>query len=200
VVNSGFPSLTVAESGVKFWLPVFHAWAFWTHGTKSFLSCAFCSGISFKKLDDGDWSCMSELTQREVAAFNGARRLPASERAAYLDEACAGEAAMRQRLDELLQVSESAAAFLDQPAQGDLGKAAMQGEMLPGAIPLSEKPGDKIGRYKLFEMIGEGGCGVVYVAEQIEPVRRRVALKVISWAWTPGRSSSASRPSGRRWP
>src|SRR5204863_1392452 len=44
---------------------------------------------------------------------------------------------------------------------------------------LSEKPGDKIGRYKLLEQIGEGGCGVVYMVEQLEPVRRRVALKVI---------------------
>jgi tetratricopeptide (TPR) repeat protein len=46
-------------------------------------------------------------------------------------------------------------------------------------VPLTEKPGDRIGRYKLLEMIGEGGCGVVYMAEQQEPVRRRVALKVI---------------------
>jgi len=43
----------------------------------------------------------------------------------------------------------------------------------------AEKPGDRIGRYKLLENVGEGGCGVVYVAEQTEPVRRRVALKVI---------------------
>ena len=46
-------------------------------------------------------------------------------------------------------------------------------------VPLTEKPGDKIGRYKLLQQIGEGGCGVVYMAEQEEPVRRRVALKVI---------------------
>src|SRR5215213_7064324 len=45
--------------------------------------------------------------------------------------------------------------------------------------PVTEQPGDRIGRYKLREKIGEGGCGVVYVAEQEEPVRRRVALKVI---------------------
>src|SRR2546428_8862134 len=45
--------------------------------------------------------------------------------------------------------------------------------------PLTQKPGDRIGRYKLLEQIGEGGCGVVYVAEQEQPVRRRVALKVI---------------------
>src|SRR5207248_516349 len=46
-------------------------------------------------------------------------------------------------------------------------------------VPPTEKPGDKIGRYKLLQQIGEGGCGIVYMAEQEEPVRRRVALKVI---------------------
>ena len=46
-------------------------------------------------------------------------------------------------------------------------------------LPLSEQPGERIGRYKLLEQIGEGGFGMVYVAEQQEPVRRRVALKVI---------------------
>jgi len=46
-------------------------------------------------------------------------------------------------------------------------------------LPLTEKPGDRIGRYKLLQKIGEGGCGVVYMAEQEEPVRRRVALKII---------------------
>src|SRR5271155_4397230 len=122
---------------------------------------------------------MSEHTQREVAVFNAARRLPNIERSAYLDEACAGEPAMRQRLKELLQVSESAADFLEKPARDDLGAAAMQSEPLPRSDPSCEKPGDRIGRYKLLENIGEGGCGVVYVAEQTEPVRRRVALKVI---------------------
>ena len=48
-----------------------------------------------------------------------------------------------------------------------------------GMVEVTEKPGDRIGHYKLREKIGEGGCGVVYVAEQEEPVRRRVALKVI---------------------
>src|SRR5512135_1264540 len=46
-------------------------------------------------------------------------------------------------------------------------------------VPTPERAGDRIGRYKLLQQIGEGGCGVVYVAEQEEPVRRRVALKVI---------------------
>jgi serine/threonine protein kinase len=47
------------------------------------------------------------------------------------------------------------------------------------AVTVTEKPGDKIGRYKVLQQLGEGGCGVVYMAEQEEPVRRRVALKVI---------------------
>src|SRR5213595_547699 len=46
-------------------------------------------------------------------------------------------------------------------------------------VPPSEKPGDRIGRYKILQQNGEGGCGIVYMAEQEEPVRRRVALKVI---------------------
>ena len=52
-------------------------------------------------------------------------------------------------------------------------------QLIPPTDPLTEKPGDRIGRYKLLEQIGEGGCGVVYMADQEEPVRRRVALKVI---------------------
>src|SRR5205085_2590382 len=50
---------------------------------------------------------------------------------------------------------------------------------VPTIVSMTEKPGDKIGRYKLLQKIGEGGCGTVYMAEQEEPVRRRVALKVI---------------------
>ena len=46
-------------------------------------------------------------------------------------------------------------------------------------VVVTEKPGDRIGRYKLLEKIGEGGYGVVYMAEQAEPIRRRVALKVV---------------------
>ena len=56
-----------------------------------------------------------------------------------------------------------------------------------------------IGRYKLLEKVGEGGCGVVYVAEQTDPVRRRVALKVIKLGMDTSRSSRASRRNGRRW-
>src|ERR1039457_19020 len=118
---------------------------------------------------------MTEPPDREVAVFNAARRLPVGERVAYLDKACAGDAALRQRVEELLQASEQAGAFLESPAAVPLGPGGtIRLELSP-----TEKPGDRIGRYKLLQQIGEGGCGVVYMAEQEEPVRRRVALKVI---------------------
>jgi WD40 repeat protein/serine/threonine protein kinase len=75
----------------------------------------------------------------------------------------------------------------DQPGQEDTDRSSPEishqdrgptGTVLSGA-PITEKPGDKIGRYKLLEQIGEGGFGVVYMAEQREPLRRRVALKII---------------------
>src|ERR1039458_7563024 len=113
---------------------------------------------------------MTNQPDREVAVFGAARRLPARERPAYLDQACAGDAALRQRIVELLQAGDEAGAFLESPA----AVPPVGTSRLP-----ANKPGDRIGRYKLLQQIGEGGCGVVYMAAQEEPVRRRVALKVI---------------------
>jgi eukaryotic-like serine/threonine-protein kinase len=118
---------------------------------------------------------MSDVPDPEVTIFNAARRLPPSQRAAYLDEACAGDAALRHRLHGLLQISEEAGAFLANPAAVPPGPAGTN--RLP--VFHAEKLGDRVGRYKILQQIGEGGCGVVYMAEQEEPVRRRVALKVI---------------------
>src|SRR6516162_6401164 len=124
---------------------------------------------------------MPEAFERELSVFSAARRLPAGERAAYLDQTCAGDAALRQRVEELLRAGEDAEGFLQEPAPG-----AQRPEDAPAAPTLvlnlaatGEKAGDRIGRYKLLQQIGEGGCGLVYMAEQEEPVRRRVALKVI---------------------
>jgi serine/threonine protein kinase/tetratricopeptide (TPR) repeat protein len=115
---------------------------------------------------------MNDSPNRDVVVFTEAVHLPAGERAAYLERACAGDAKLRQRVEALLQTHDQVGDFLEQPPR----QAVM--EARPGASA-GEKPGDRIGRYKLLQQIGEGGCGVVYMAEQEEPVRRRVALKII---------------------
>ena len=94
------------------------------------------------------------------------------ERAAYLDLACSQDPSLRQRVGELLAHHFEQDSFMNDPAL-DVATA------LGSATPVSEGPGSCIGRYKLLQEIGHGGMGVVYMAEQQEPVRRRVALKVI---------------------
>ncbi len=114
---------------------------------------------------------MSQPEQREEAVFEAALQLPADQRAAYLDQTCVGDTDLRRRVEALLGAFERAGGFLNQPATPE--------RTVRISPPPTEKPGDRIGRYKLLQQIGEGGCGVVYMAEQEEPVRRRVALKVI---------------------
>ena len=97
----------------------------------------------------------------------------AAERVAYLTQACGNDAQLRQHVEALLVAHEKAGGFLEEPA------AALPGKTIIVPTPLTEKPGDRIGHYKLLQQIGEGGCGVVYMAEQEQPIRRRVALKVI---------------------
>jgi serine/threonine protein kinase len=113
------------------------------------------------------------LPERGQAIFDGALQLPAEQRAAYVNQACPDDAQLRQQVDKLLKAHSAAADFLEEPAVPSPNKTIVL------TVPLIEKPGDKIGRYKLLQQLGEGGCGVVYMAEQEEPVRRRVALKVI---------------------
>src|SRR6516162_6079613 len=114
---------------------------------------------------------MNEPGKSVGAIFDAAIELPPERRAAYVQEACASDDALRQRVEALLRAHESAESFMDSPAVAP-GRETV-------AVKPSEQPGDRIGRYKLLQQIGEGGCGVVYMAEQEEPVRRRVALKVI---------------------
>lgn len=112
----------------------------------------------------------TQLTEAEI--FKVAREIAAPHaRAAYLQQACGDDAALRERVIALLRIAEEEQSFLEHPA------AALAPTILPAAI--SEKPGDVIGPYKLMEQIGEGGFGLVFVAEQHQPVRRKVALKVI---------------------
>ncbi|MCC7373449.1 MAG: protein kinase [Verrucomicrobiales bacterium] len=112
----------------------------------------------------------------EETLFHAAISLAPGNRSAYLDRACAGDPALRARLDTLL-------AAHDQP---DTLKGLTSNSLLRpahhfgvGPDPTEDAVGQTLGRYHLIERLGEGGCGVVYVAEQTEPVHRRVALKLI---------------------
>jgi WD40 repeat protein/serine/threonine protein kinase len=109
---------------------------------------------------------------------------PSDKRNDYLREACAGDVAMFERLQGLLLAYDRAGKFLEHESRAEGGSCEAADTVAPPAtltigLPLTEKPGDRIGRYKLLQQIGEGGCGVVYMAEQEKPVHRRVALKVI---------------------
>ena len=100
--------------------------------------------------------------------FNEARaKGTAEERDAYLSAACGGDAALRRQVEVLLRAHEQVGDFL-------------QPTIVVGEDKLiGEGPGTVIGRYKLLQEIGQGGFGVVFMAEQLEPVQRKVALKII---------------------
>jgi serine/threonine protein kinase/WD40 repeat protein/tetratricopeptide (TPR) repeat protein len=108
----------------------------------------------------------------EAEVFNAARRIGDLEaRRLYIQQACSGDQLLEARIHALLRVQDNEEGFL---------------EGLPEGLPtnaldrrLTERPGTVIGPYKLLEQIGEGGCGVVFMAEQQAPIRRKVALKVI---------------------
>lgn len=100
------------------------------------------------------------------------------ERAAYLEGACSRDAGLRQRVERLLKLHAEAGGFLEQPPLEPAFTAANAPDV-PAADGPREAPGARIGPYKLLQPIGEGGMGVVWMAEQQESVRRLVALKVI---------------------
>jgi serine/threonine protein kinase/tetratricopeptide (TPR) repeat protein len=116
---------------------------------------------------------MTETPDRTESIFAAAVALAtAEERAAYLERACAGDTAFRDHVEALLRAHERAGHLLDRPVAGAPEQT--------GAYVANEQPGAVIaGRYKLLEAIGEGGMGTVWVAEQMQPVRRKVALKLI---------------------
>ena len=95
----------------------------------------------------------------------------AEERAAYLDVACGDNAQLRGEIESLLRLEGKIGDFLEVPVLGP--------NIILDEPPVAEGPGSIIGRYKLLERIGEGGMAVVYMAEQEQPIRRKVALKII---------------------
>jgi serine/threonine-protein kinase len=108
------------------------------------------------------------MTEREM--FEAALEQPPEARPAYFDGICRGDTGLRQRLQALMLKNDQAGSFLESPAA-----------VLTPALDdlVRERPRTIIGPYKLLEQIGEGGMGLVFVAEQQHPVRRRVALKII---------------------
>jgi len=108
----------------------------------------------------------------EESVFSAAiEKTSREERAEFLDQACAGDAQLRAAVDALLDAHDHPDSALEPPA----GIVTSAYDM----PPIAERPGQTIGRYKLLEEIVEGGMGVVYMAEQREPVSRKVALKII---------------------
>ncbi len=105
--------------------------------------------------------------------FHEARELAGAQRAAYLLGACGNDVALRTKVEALLTADAEAGAFLASPT-------AERFPPSPSSAPSSaERAGAQIDRYRLLEQIGEGGMGTIWMAEQREPVKRRVALKII---------------------
>ena len=118
---------------------------------------------------------MSHHTPDEEAIFQVARRIePPNAHTAYLVQVCGADQFLHGRVLALLGPPDEVDPFLETPPSAccvENGATADQ--------RLSEHPGTRIGTYKLLQQIGEGGMGVVFMAEQLEPVRRKVAIKVV---------------------
>ena len=116
---------------------------------------------------------MNTPSPREEAIFDGALQLPPEQWIGYVKAACDGDPGLQERVQALLAAHAKEGGTLQKPAARPLRST------IALSLPPIEMPGDKIGPYKILQLIGEGGCGSVYMAEQEAPVRRRVALKVI---------------------
>jgi WD40 repeat protein/serine/threonine protein kinase len=122
-------------------------------------------------LDDRRSSQWKEDTMSESGIFKAVVKLAPERRAAYLDQACGTDQELRREVESLLRAHDAPSSFLQEPP-------ARPPETVDEP-PISERPGTVIGPYKLLEQIGEGGFGIVFMAEQTRPVRRKVALKVL---------------------
>jgi WD40 repeat protein/serine/threonine protein kinase len=113
---------------------------------------------------------MSSDSKRVQAVFLAAVEQPAAERIALLERECGADAELRRRVEALLQAHDQPGSLLEAPA-ADLVATVDE--------PIAERPGTVLGPYKLLQEIGEGGMGTVFMAEQTQPLQRKVALKII---------------------
>jgi hypothetical protein len=162
----------------------------------TFLANPWRDSAANSALENGKAATMNERS----IFMEALTKEPPRERSAYLEEACGGDTALRRRVEALLVSHEEAADFLAKPVPERLAEnlATLTGpEQLRGAAPpardgrapfsagtsgpqpSAEGLSSRIGPYKLLQEIGEGGMGTLYLAEQNEPVRRMVALKLI---------------------
>jgi serine/threonine protein kinase/cytochrome c-type biogenesis protein CcmH/NrfG len=138
-----------------------------------FLKLVGCFAPQFRIVSGDTGILMTDQAKTEEAIFLAARQLATAElRMAYIQQACADDENLRQRLMELLAANDASQGPLDLPPPGIKNAATID-------QPAFERLGTLIGPYKLLQQIGEGGMGVVYMAEQEQPLRRRVALKII---------------------
>jgi serine/threonine protein kinase/tetratricopeptide (TPR) repeat protein len=114
---------------------------------------------------------VDESLDRLESLFVATLQKAPANRAAYLDQACVDDPALRERVEALLRAQEAAGSFLESPASSPVVTVNEQ--------PVGEGPGTIIGPYKLLQQIGEGGMGTVWMAQQTEPVKRQVAVKLI---------------------
>ncbi|HMN42337.1 MAG TPA: serine/threonine-protein kinase [Phycisphaerales bacterium] len=125
---------------------------------------------------------MADDRRRARQVFMELADLPAPERDAALTRACAGDTALRAEVQALLRAEQQADGFMASPTGAAAPSAAEAATAMGGAAiagSLHEGPGTRIGPYKLLQLIGEGGFGSVFMAEQERPVARKVALKII---------------------
>jgi serine/threonine protein kinase/tetratricopeptide (TPR) repeat protein len=122
---------------------------------------------------------MSPKAQRVRDLFVAAVKLPPEQWQAFLEEACADDVELRHQVSDLLREYQQAGNFLDRPAAHVRATGDFEPAANGVAAAAEEGPGTIIGPYKLLEQVGEGGMGAVWMAEQREPMQRKVALKII---------------------